>query len=369
MRLVMTLLVRDEEDVLDANLAFHLGQGVDFVIATDNASTDGTLEILRRHERQGHLHLIEQHGDLRQAEWVTRMARMAATDFGADWVINNDADEFWWPRAGTLRTVFEAIPPEVGALAAPRARFLTPPDESEFFVDRMTYRDVRPARGAVPAHPKLAHRGLAQVTVGRSNHRIEGEGLVPVPGWHPVIIFHYPARDAARFEAKKLHHGAALERTLEGGSTQVERYRQHLAGERSLARAFAETFVVDEAEVAAGLDDGRLVVDERLRSFFDRVPESVPGAAAVAARRGHPGPGQTAGPSTGGAGFERADMLDDLALSLKERAELDRSAAKAQAAVEKAARGRDRAERRLEALRGSWLNRASRRLRSPLRRD
>ena len=38
MRLVMTLLVRDEEDIVRANVDFHLARGVDFVIATDNRS-------------------------------------------------------------------------------------------------------------------------------------------------------------------------------------------------------------------------------------------------------------------------------------------------------------------------------------------
>src|SRR5215831_10755549 len=99
MKVVMTLLVRDEADIVDAQIAFHLNAGVDLVIATDHSSADGTTEILERYERDGLLHLIhERDVEYREIEWRTRMARLAATDFGADWVINSDADEFWWPR-------------------------------------------------------------------------------------------------------------------------------------------------------------------------------------------------------------------------------------------------------------------------------
>ena len=49
----MTLLVRNEADIVDAQVAFHLHAGVDFVIATDNGSDDGTLEILERYARTG----------------------------------------------------------------------------------------------------------------------------------------------------------------------------------------------------------------------------------------------------------------------------------------------------------------------------
>ena len=49
----MTLLVRDEADVVDAQIAHHLSAGVDFVVATDNRSVDGTTEILERWESEG----------------------------------------------------------------------------------------------------------------------------------------------------------------------------------------------------------------------------------------------------------------------------------------------------------------------------
>ena len=49
MKLVMTLLVRDEADIVDAQIAYHLDAGVDFVVATDNRSEDATTEILERY--------------------------------------------------------------------------------------------------------------------------------------------------------------------------------------------------------------------------------------------------------------------------------------------------------------------------------
>ena len=96
MKLVMTLLVRDEQDIIRENIEYHLAQGVDFFIATDNRSVDATTNILKEYEARGLLHYIyEGSDDYSQHAWVTRMARMAYKEFGADWVINNDADEFW----------------------------------------------------------------------------------------------------------------------------------------------------------------------------------------------------------------------------------------------------------------------------------
>ena len=81
MKLVMTLLVLDEEEIVADNLDFHLAQGVDEVIVTDNGSVDGTLEILRAYEARGLVRIVvEPTDDYSQGRWVTRMARMAATE-------------------------------------------------------------------------------------------------------------------------------------------------------------------------------------------------------------------------------------------------------------------------------------------------
>ena len=74
-------------------------------MVTDNGSTDETPEILGRYEKAGLVTVITEPGtDYRAAGagWLTQMARLAATEFDADWVVHTDADEFWWPVSGSL---------------------------------------------------------------------------------------------------------------------------------------------------------------------------------------------------------------------------------------------------------------------------
>jgi len=121
-RVIMTLLVRDEQDVIAENIAYHLSRGVDHVIVTDNASTDAARDIVRAFERTGAVTLIDEPGDdYSQAAWVTRMARLAA-EMDADWVINSDADEIWWPQGSDLKTEFAAFSRECGSATVKRSR-------------------------------------------------------------------------------------------------------------------------------------------------------------------------------------------------------------------------------------------------------
>ena len=67
MRLVMTVLARDEEDIIGWNLRYHLSRGVDHIIVTDNRSQDGTRDIVREIGRSGRVtYLFEPQDDFSQ---------------------------------------------------------------------------------------------------------------------------------------------------------------------------------------------------------------------------------------------------------------------------------------------------------------
>lgn len=272
MKLVMTLLVRDEADIIAANIEFHLAQGVDFIIATDNLSEDGTAGILNNFERQGVLHYIRETDDnYAQHRWVTRMARLARTRFGADWVINNDADEFWLPAQGTLRQVLCATPAACDALSVQRANFsprtMLP---GIFFADAMVLRD-RESRNALgePLPGKVCHRAFDDIEVAQGNHAVLRDGVPLAAHPAPVTILHFPMRTRDQFANKIIKGGAAYGRNRELppeiGWTWRHLYQLHLKGGLD---AVWQDAALDDAAIAHGLRDGRIVCDRRLQQFF-----------------------------------------------------------------------------------------------------
>ncbi len=270
MKLVMTLLARDEADVVESWLDFHLNAGADFVIATDNLSVDGTTDVLERYAREGHVHLIREPGeDLRQNEWVTRMARLAATDFGADWVINSDADEFWWPRGASLRDVLAAIPPRYGTVSAFLRVFVPRPDTGEPVFERMTVRFSALAPINDPASlykpiRKVIHRAHSEIRVTRGNHALVDSPFAPLRGWFPIEVFHFPLRSLAQCEHKTELQGTAFEKYISRPPTGYHA-RMFEALKTGALAEYYDSLVVDDAEVERGVSDGRLVVDTRLR--------------------------------------------------------------------------------------------------------
>ena len=287
MKLVMTIAARDEADIIGAQLAFHLNAGVDFVIATDHRSTDGTTEIFREFERAGYLELIEESGaDYPQSEWVTRMARLAATHHGADWVINSDADEFWFPRAGNLKDVLALVPPRYGFVETFFRHFVIRPDDENLFFERMTVR-------LTPSHPltdpdaeyptatKVIHRADPGITVGSGNHAVAGSALATLRGWYPIELLHFPIRSSEQVErkfvnAKKATAGTARDAKFRGSS-----HRWHAAAQSGSLGELYRSLVVDDEEFERGTRERVLVEDVRLRDAL-RLLSAAEGERAIA---------------------------------------------------------------------------------------
>jgi len=265
MRIAMTLMVRDEIDIIDAQIAFHLAAGVDFVVVTDHESEDGTTEVLERYAEQGVLQLIRVSSPVkRQAEWVTRMARMAAADFGADWVINSDADEFWWPWGGDLKDALARVPDRYGVVQTFVRAFLPRPGEGAF-EERMTVRLAPAAPINSPFSPfrvnvRLLHRASPDIVVGRGNASLPGSSLVPLPGRSPVEALHFPVRSLGQFEHKFLTHYKASGPRLRG-----EHVRAHEAAQAGRLHELYEEICLDDERLRRGLADGSLAIDTRMR--------------------------------------------------------------------------------------------------------
>jgi hypothetical protein len=263
----MTLLVRDEQDVIAANIAYHLSRGVDHVIVTDNRSVDATRRIVEDFTRAGKVTLIDEAGDDHsQYLWVTRMAR-AAAKMGADWVINNDADEMWWPIEGNLKTALKRVPRECGSVIVDRSNMLPMRALDGHPFERMVLRDVHSV-GALgsPLPGKAAHRATTDVEVMMGNHGVSSPSLGSSMETRAITIFHFPYRSYAQFERKIANGGAAMLRNKvlpqEIGGHWRELYKRLQAG--TLKAWYDALPHAGDPEVKERMARGEIVEDVRL---------------------------------------------------------------------------------------------------------
>ena len=293
MKVFMTLLVRDEEDIVAANLSYHLSRGVDHVIVTNNRSVDGTRAVLQEFERAGQITLIEEDGDdFSQFRWVTRMARLAY-EKGADWVINADGDEIWWPVEGDLKSALAAVPPAYGSVTAERMNALPLRSLSGHPFAAMRYFDVHSVNGiGQPLPPKVAHRAAADVCVQQGNHCVSAPSLGPSLSTSQIVISHFPYRSYPQYERKIASGGAAYLRNTELPQTQGavwrELYQRLLAG--TLRNWYNALRSADDPRLPEWIADGEVVEDDQLAAYLRRNGHLSPGPRSLPAEQASPVP-------------------------------------------------------------------------------
>ena len=206
------------------------------------------------------------------------MARLAATEHGADWVINADADEIWWPAAGDLHTCLAAVPASCDVLLAPRFNFLPRPENAESWHRRLRWRSTTSVNhDGVALGPKACHRASPEAVVAVGNDAVEHpvRGVCTDQG---LDILHFPMRTYVEFANKIAKGGAALARNpdlpVEIGFVWGELHQRLQDGR--LTEDW-ETWTVRDEALTDQLAVGAAVEDSRVTDLSTDVPSALQG--------------------------------------------------------------------------------------------
>ena len=220
MQLYGVSMVRDEADIIRANVLHHLSAGFDRLIVVDNGSSDGTDQELRRIGREDpRLLWRRDERPYRQAEVHTELM-MEAYREGADWVVPIDADEFWYVPAGNLRDVLERYTaealwvkrvdfiqrreqrePSPGALRHMTRRVPEPVVARAGETNRQLVESRRYAHIQLKKKPKSICRPSPAVRIVEGNHAVEGVRR-PQEDTDEILCLHAPLRSRASLEQK-----------------------------------------------------------------------------------------------------------------------------------------------------------------------
>jgi hypothetical protein len=275
MKLVEGLLVRGEPDVLDAHLAFQFNAGVDLVLAVDGGSAAGLPEVLEPYRREGLVELVT-----RELADPKDLARLAVDEHAASWVLVTVPDEFWWPRAPSLKDVLAPVPPRYTVVQGLVRELVMRPGGA----GRPTRADLRPVLGQAPATAvtlRGVHRARPPIQPDRND-----DADVPLRAWYPIEVFRVPrvgqpARDERALERGLDNGWVVPDSRLHDALQQLELPnagtggRHYALPSESRGLGLVAPGVVDDAayavECAAVGEVNLVVLDEHIRALEDRI--------------------------------------------------------------------------------------------------
>ncbi len=218
-KIVLVASVYDQGDVLEDFLNWYLDLGVDFIIVQDFGSSDGTQEILERYKREGRVTwLTISDRNLTKSDAEDSPARIARDQYGAEWIIRCDGDEFLSPQEGSLRSILgDADTAGLSVLTIPCFNMTGPlPAAGKNPLQILRWRIAKPHRetyeqqlsGDIPVPfifirhpPKTIVRAAAFVTYGPGMHEAKSAWGLNEEASN-LCFLHYLMRSFEKFEQK-----------------------------------------------------------------------------------------------------------------------------------------------------------------------
>ncbi|MCL2799001.1 MAG: glycosyltransferase family 2 protein [Endomicrobia bacterium] len=243
-RLIMTILAKNEEDIIERQILFNKAQGVDAFIVTDNNSSDKTLEIFRKYKDKGWiLDIIEEKGENHdQSAWVHRMIILAKEKYNADWIINADADEFWYAKSGNLKNELSITArnkifiPSYNMLPEDDSDYInfsnkiikTFPKKTEALLERQS--KLSKYSQFLKTIPKVIHRAKDYTMILEGNHDVLMKGFSFRHISKDISICHFNIRNRQHFKRKMIDGAKAVEKNLKLGKEIACHWRYFYTG-------------------------------------------------------------------------------------------------------------------------------------------
>lgn len=284
-RLVMTILCRNEIDIIEHNIRLHSQLGVDAFLVMDNGSTDGTRETLEALKEEFDLHVIDESGVYQQAKWMKQLAIKARDTMGAAWVISNDADEFWIPQDED-KTLKDYLYHKDSVVTVKRSNMLLtePALASNYHFSQANFRVGYPICYDQQAElkddsismffanisPKVIINPRGFIKISGGNHRAKHIAKPFTARQEKGIrVYHYPIRSWKQFEANIQHRKELLSK---GNVRMGDHYRRwvRLLDEGKLYEEF-KAFIVNENQREILLGFGLIKQDLKPQKLFDRL--------------------------------------------------------------------------------------------------
>jgi hypothetical protein len=285
-KIVLLVLPSDQGDILKDYIEWHLGLGIDLILAEDVGSSDNTQEILDSFSKRGHVQwsLVPERSRLKyRAEEA--LARIAIDQHGADWIIMSDVDEFLCPQGHGLRTILQRAADEnVTAISVPCFNVTGPVIRTaRRATEMLTVRIDKPAdppidqliSGDLPVPyifvrhpPKTITRASAFAGYGPGVHSV-------ATAWGNTTVFpelrflHYPIRGFDKLETKIVGATAFFEKNthLEPWWSWHWRRWIRLSQEGRLREEYESQFLSPERTQEL-IRDGVCTVDETVANWI-----------------------------------------------------------------------------------------------------